>query len=277
MYDELTRLLEQDEGTWSVVVRDAVSGAVLLDHGGDRIMRTASVGKLILLAFVGSELAERPVLAHLQLDRRQLAPVSDSGIWQYLDIDTLSVAELARLIFLASDNLATNVLLDHFGLARVRAFRAGQGLKHTDLLDIVRDQRRDNDPETLSRGTAGELCAMMSRIGRGELVNAEVSQWLYDGLSLNMDLSMVPCPFGLDPLVRHDEQRDGKPAVANKTGTDPGVRADVGIVQTGTSRTAYAAICNYPPGPAADKAALRLMCSIGRAILDRDDSIPPRR
>lgn len=277
MYDELSRLLEQDEGTWSVVIRDAASGAVLLDHGGDRIMRTASIGKLILLAFIGHELTERPALARLQLDRRPLSPVADSGIWQYLDVDKLSIGELARLVFLASDNLATNVLLDYFGLARVRAYRAELGLAHTDLLDIVRELRRENDPETLSRGSAAELCGMMARIDRRELVNAEVSRWLYEGLSLNMDLGMVPYPFGLDPLVRHDEQGDGRPAVANKTGTDPGVRADVGIVRTGRLRVAYAAICNYTPGPAADKTALQLMRSIGRAIVDGTDSAPPDR
>lgn len=277
MYDELRRLLNQSEGTWSVVIRDTASGTVLFDYGGERIMHTASVGKLILLAFVSNELFEKPELAQLQLERTRLAPVADSGIWQYLDVDKLSVGELARLVFLASDNLATNVLLDHFGLARVRGFRAELGLEHTDLLDIVRDLRRDNDPQTLSRGTAAELCTMMYRIDRGELVNAEVSRWLYDGLSLNMDLGMVPYPFGLDPLVRHAEPRDGKPAVANKTGTDPGTRADVGIVRTGPARTAYAAICNYTPGPAADKAALRLMRSIGRLLLDHDDSAPRDR
>lgn len=266
--NNLRRALEQVPMAWSVVVEDAGTGIVLIDHESDRVLNTASIGKLILLAFVGNEMLKHPGVAEIRLDRRTAAPVRDSGIWQHLEVDALSIADIARLIFIGSDNLGANVLLDHFGLGPVRAFRAELGLKYTDLVDIVRDIRRPGDPEAPSHGTAKELCGLMARIARGNLVSPALARWLRDGLSLGMDLSTVPAPLGLDPLAHFVIDDTGTvPAVANKTGTDTGVRADAGIIRSGSRELAYAAICNYDAAGTKDVEVLELMHSIGRAIL----------
>lgn len=258
---------------WSVTIRDAGTGAVVFDFHGDRTLDSASIGKLILLARVGNELLNDPGLADIRLDRRAAAPVSDSGIWQHLAIDELSIADIARLVFIASDNLGTNVLLGHFPLQHVRAFRRQLGFTRTDLLDMVRDARHAADPATLSRGTAAELCACMTRIAHGELVSPALSSWLRDGLSLGMDLSMVPAPLGLDPLA-HSPVTGGRavPAVANKTGTDNGIRADVGIITLGSRELTYAALCNYDARAVSDVAALEIMHRIGHAMITGSDT-----
>jgi beta-lactamase class A len=251
---------------WGVVVRDVGSGAVLLDHRGDSVLDAASVGKLILLAYTGNALLADPALGERPLDRRTVAPVFDSGIWQHLSIDELPVSDIARLVFIGSDNLATNVLLNYFGIHRVRAFRTNLGLKHTDLLDVVRDHRRPGDPETLSRGTASELCRFMMDIARGELDGPGLSGWLREGLSLNVDLGMVPHPLGLDPLAHARGPGDRTfPAVANKTGTDRGVRADTGIITLASREVAYAALCNFDPDRTNEREVLALMHAVGKA------------
>lgn len=264
----LRRALEQTPMAWSVAFEDAQTGVVLFEHESGCILSTASIGKLILLAFTGNQMLEHPAVAETRLDRRAVAPVSDSGIWQHLEGDVLSIADISRLIFIGSDNLAANVLLDHFGLEAVRAFRTELGLVHTDLVDIVRDVRRPGDPEALSYGTATELCGLMARIARREFLRPALSTWLRHGLSLNMDLSMVPAPFGLDPLAHFVVGDNGaKPVVANKTGTDTGVRADAGIIRAGSRELAYAAVCNYDPTGTKDIEVLELMHSIGKQIL----------
>ncbi|MDZ7839753.1 MAG: serine hydrolase [Gammaproteobacteria bacterium] len=253
---------------WGVVVRDVGSGAVLLDHQGDSVLDAASVGKLILLACAGNALLDDPALGGHRLDRRTVPPVSDSGIWQHLSVDELPVSDIARLVFICSDNLATNVLLEHFRIDRVRAFRSRLGLNHTDLLDVVRDKRRPEDPETLSRGTAAELCRFMMAVARGELAGPGLSGWLRDGLSLNVDLSMVPHPLGLDPLARARRPGDRTiPGIANKTGTDRGVRADTGIITLGSRELAYAALCNFDTDRTSEPEVLALMHAVGRAAM----------
>lgn len=257
---------DQSSLDWSVVLHDARSGGALFEHGGDKVLRAASVGKLILLAFAGNELLRCPEDGEVHLDRRSVAPVADSGIWQHLSTDELPLADVVKLVFLASDNVATNVLLDHFGLERVRAFRSELGFIHTDLHDIVRDERGADDPGILSVACAGELCDVMARIAQDRLVNPELAGWLRRGLRLGMDLSMVPAPFGLDPLARPGGA--GQAAVANKTGTDIGIRADTGTITSGSNTIAYAAICNYDAGTADDAAVLASMHHIGEAIRD---------
>lgn len=259
--------LDQAPMEWSVLVRDVDSGDVLLDYQGGKVLDTASVGKLIMLAFVGNVLLENPASGAVRLDRRSVAPVSDSGIWRHLGIDQLGVADLARLVFLSSDNLATNVLLDHFGLDRIRAFRPALGLDQTDLFDIVRDNRQDWNPEALSRAPAVELCDFMTRIVQHRVVSPALSDWLWRGLSLCMDLTMVPGPLGLDPLA-HAVGGDVLPVVANKTGTDAGVRADAGIIRLGSRVFTYAAVCNYDENGTKDVEVLKLMHSIGEVIME---------
>lgn len=269
------RALEETSMQWSVVVQDARSGAVLIEHHGGRVLHTASIGKLLLLAFAGNALLKDPAMARMPLDRRTVAPVADSGIWQHLAVDVLPMADVAKLIFVASDNLAANVLLEHFQLEPVRAFRAKLGLVHTDLLDVVRDVRGRSDPEALSRAPAAELsdfmaCIVRDGIGGNDGVHPGLARWLRDGLSLSMDLSMVPSPLGLDPLAHAGAGH--APGAASKTGSDVGVRADTGIISLATCDVAYAALCNYEPSGTRDAEVTRLMHLIGEATLAECDA-----
>jgi beta-lactamase class A len=62
---------------------------------------------------------------------------------------------------------------------------------------------------------------------------------------------MVASAFGLDPLA-HAGGADRGITLWNKTGTDSGVRADVGAVRHGTGTVAYAVICNWRAEDRAD-------------------------
>ena len=70
----------------------------------------------------------------------------------------------------------------------------------------------------------------------------------------------------LDPLA-HGTEPDQGITLWNKTGTDPGVRADVGVVEIGDSSTSYAVICNWPGESAEDRSrVLRVMRATGEKI-----------
>ena len=89
----------------------------------------------------------------------------------------------------------------------------------------------------------------------------------------SVDLSLVASAFGLDPLAHGATATgiDGEaqpPAVELfvKTGTDVGVRADVGIVRTPRRTLVYAAIANWVPAPGAQDAVLASMRAIGEQV-----------
>lgn len=82
------------------------------------------------------------------------------------------------------------------------------------------------------------------------------------------DHSMVTSAFDQDPLA-HDEDPFG-PTVVNKTGTNLGVRADVGLVTANERTLAYAVIANWhedPPGRGRAE-VLSAMRALGSQVLE---------
>jgi beta-lactamase class A len=160
-----------------------------------------------------------------------------------MHVEELAVHDLCVLIASVSDNLATNALLKHVGLQRVHDLAESLGLEQTALLDYVRDHRGPDEPEALSIGSASELSLVMSQLARNELVSPTVSEQVNAWLATNVDLSMVASVFGLDPLAHAPSDRNF--IIRNKTGADPGVRADVGGLGRNAVWFNYAVIANW--------------------------------
>lgn len=249
---------------WSVCIRDA-AGRELAGHNADRPMKTASVGKLLLLAEVARQCAAGELSGATLLGRDPELLVADSGIWQHLAVERLSIEDLCVLIASVSDNLATNVLLKRVGLDRLRALAESLGLVHTALLDYVRDHRGPDDPATLSTGSASELSRLVGQLARKELISPAVSEQVNAWLATSVDLSMVAAAFGLDPLAHAPSDR--KFFVRNKTGADAGVSADVGTIGRSSVWLGYAVIANWDAtDPGLRDTALSGMHAIGMTM-----------
>lgn len=249
---------------WSVAV-ESLDGARIADVSSTRLLRTASVAKVFLLIDVADRIESGTLDPHLPLKRTPEARVMDSGIWQHLETDTLPLADVARLVGIASDNWATNVLLDLVGLDDVRRQSETYAPGGSRLLDRVRDQRGVGHPETLSVGCAADWVAIFAGIDGGKIVSPDVSSRVRHWLGGGLDLSMVASAFGLDPLSHLQPDRGF--AVWNKTGTDAGVRADIGVVEGPSGAFAYAVVCNWDAesdGPR--DSVLRAMRDIGGVL-----------
>ena len=251
---------------WSVSIVDLGSGEVLASHDPDHLLSTASVGKVFALIELAEQLNSGALHAGQPLDRRTVTPVADSGLWQHLSTDVLPLADVAQLVGAVSDNLATNVLIDLLGIDAIRARAAQWAPGGSDLVDVVRGLRGSDDPPHLSLGCAHDHVTILSRLWAQRTepgsVGAHVLHWLAPGT----DLSMVASAWHQDPLS-HAEEYTG-PLVTNKTGTNLGVRADVGVVDSGGRATAYAVIANWtenPPGTGRDD-VMRALRAIGDAL-----------
>ncbi|WP_404380925.1 class A beta-lactamase-related serine hydrolase [Knoellia locipacati] len=251
---------------WSVSVVDLGSGEVLASHAPDRLLSTASVGKVFVLVELAERLRSGELAPDQPLDRRAVAPVADSGLWQHLMTDVLPLVDVARLVGAVSDNLATNVLIDLLGLDAVRA-RAGEWApRGSDLVDVVRGLRGPDDPPHLSLGCAADLVDVLARLWTERSTSGSVGETVLGWLAPGMDLSMVASAWHQDPLS-HAEEPAG-PVIVNKTGTNLGVRADVGVVDSGGRATAYAVLANWtedPPGNGRDE-VMRALRGIGDAV-----------
>jgi beta-lactamase class A len=258
---------------WSVTICDAGSGSQLFAHGPDTVLPTASVGKVLLLVETARQLESGELEASLALERTAEDGVQDSGIWQFMAADRLGAADLALLVGILSDNLATNVLLRRVGLEQVRRTADRLGLRAVRLHDKVRDRRGPTDPATLSEGSASEWVDLLARLSAGTVVSAGVSHRVLSWLQSGADLSMVAQPFGLDPLAHATGDRGLR--LWHKTGTDDGTRADVGLLAGPDATVAYAAIARWDPtGPDRRMAVLAAMHAVGRAVLEAAGSAP---
>ncbi|GLY93270.1 serine hydrolase [Actinoplanes sp. NBRC 103695] len=222
--------------TWSI----AVTGRAEAAHDPGRRLSTASIGKILLLAETARQIAEESLDPGEVLRRDPAIAVADSGLWQHLAVDALPLADVAVLIAGVSDNYATNVLLQRIGVDAVRTLAASLGLRQTALNRMVRNVRVPGDGTKLSTGSARELAALMHRVARGKLISAAVSERLDAWLAVNTDLSMVAAGLHLDPLAHVGDR------LRNKTGTDDGIRADVGYLR-GERPLAYAVLANWDP------------------------------
>lgn len=249
---------------WSLDLRAVESGERIFEHDSHRLLRTASVAKVYLLIEVASMIASGELDPGWPLDRRAVEPVADSGLWQHLSADTLRLIDVARLVGAMSDNLGTNVLLDLVGLEAVQARARSLAGDGSTLNDYVRDSRLPSDPQALSEGSAADWASLFVQLKNGLIGSVEESALVMDWLAPGADLSMVASAYGLDPLS-HAHAVDRGVAVWNKTGTDIGVRADVGVVGLGSGSVAYAVICNWDPQirPDPRDEVLRTMRRIG--------------
>lgn len=248
---------------WSVRVREGASGEVVAEHGPAVRRRTASVAKVLLLLEVASRIEEGSLSPATLLPRESAPPVADSGLWQHLTATELSVADAATLVGSVSDNLATNVLLREVGLDAVARRARGLGVVDAALHDYVRAERTPDLPPTLSEGTAGEWCDIMLSLHARTLTSPAVCARVMDWLSVGVDHSMVAGALHLDPLS-HGVDPGSALRVWSKTGTDDGVRADVGVMTKGAAAVGYAVICTWDPeGPVRVADVLSAMRDIG--------------
>lgn len=246
---------------------DLQTGLTILSIDDRIVLPTASIGKVLLLIEVAARITARDFSGYGVLDKPARDAAAGSGLWQHLQAPALPVADLAAFVGATSDNLATNVLLNQVGLKAVRARTESLGLARTALLDLVRDVRGPDDAPQLSVGSTAELAWLFSALFRSQIVDHVTSQRVLGWLSLNADLSMVASAFGLDPL-EHRTAEHGIQLV-NKTGTDAGVRSDVGLLRGSRTGVAYAVTVQFADsGLATRLRVLEAMRTVGYELLE---------
>ena len=207
------------------------------EHRADEVFPLASVGKLLLLATLARGFAQGDLDPEEPLILQDEDYCSGSGLLLKLSPRRWTLSELALLTAAVSDNTATNALLRRVGLDRVDQDARRSGLKHTRILDRIREPRLPEHPPTFAVGTARELAELAAQ-------DNQVLMWM----AACTDRSLVAA------AIPHDPEDSSVPEVpvpglwvANKTGTDVGVRCDVGVVR-GTRQVCYAVLTRCAPG-----------------------------
>ncbi|MFC0865697.1 serine hydrolase [Sphaerimonospora cavernae] len=257
-------------GTLAVCVSEVGGTGRVAGVNEDVELPLASTGKLLLLAAVARGVTDGELDPDEPLDLLEDDYAAGSGLLTALSARRWTIADLTLLTASVSDNTATNALLRRLGPDRVDAVAGALGLSRTRIHDRIREPRLPEHPPTFATGTARELAALAHSLagslagspGAGESWHRLMIGWM----AHNTDRSLVPA------LLPHDAEDRRIPAgampypmvwVANKTGTDTGTRADVGVL-VGARRTGYAVLAHGRAG--SEHALVRAIRQAGLAI-----------
>jgi beta-lactamase class A len=206
-----------------------------------------------------------------------------TGLAAMRDPVRMSVRDLLYLMLAVSDNAACDVLYDRVGAEAVDGVVAALGLRSTVIRGCCRDLTRSMvedtgaadaaelfarlrepgaldglavlEPERTSRSTPREMTRLLAAVWRDEAASQESCAELRRLMGLQV------WPHRLSAGFPDDEVR-----VSGKTGTLPGLRIEVGVVETGDGRRTAVAVftrsasgrLNLPQADAAIGTAARL-------------------
>ena len=227
--DELLKKIvevgRERRGTVGVAARRLDSGEeVRFEAEGE--YPTASVIKLPILV----ALYRKTLEGKLSLDERMTPKaehyMTGTGVLNDLSRDiALSLRDIARLMIVVSDNVATNLIIDLVGRAYINEAMQDYGLKDTSVrqrLDYV--SKAWPDFKRVATSSPSDLVLLLSKLYRREILSPEACEEVVENLKRNQYQEMLP---------RHlPVERQRVLWVADKPGMIWDVRADAGLVAT---------------------------------------------
>lgn len=214
---KIASIINESQGNVAVAVKN-LSTDLEISFNEELIFPSASTIKLVIL----SELLRQCKLGKFNIEDKikiteELLTGGD-GILKELEIGhTFSLKELATLMIIVSDNMATNILIDLLGMDNINDTAIQLGLKQTVL------QRKMMDFATKALGKDNFTCAKdMSHI----------LELIYNGKAIDNESSKVMLDMILRQQVngRLDLYIPEEIKIAHKTGNLDNLEHDVGIV-----------------------------------------------
>ncbi len=229
---EIEQLLSGVNGTFGLYIEDLSSGEIF-KHNPEHVFPAASVIKIPMLALLLRDVAEGRVEWEKPHPITPSNRVGGTGILCELDeYYQPTVATMAKLMIVLSDNTATNEIMDIIGLDRFAAFCEEMGLNQTRLMRKMLDFEaiRQGKNNYISAQDAGNL---LSRIAKGTFVSPEISQTIISIMEKQQCRNKLPALLPAVPSwASEEDRRNLKPntvLVANKTGDLTNIQHDVGI------------------------------------------------
>jgi beta-lactamase class A len=248
--------------------------AIDLDSGAevaveaDVSMPLASVFKVALATAVwrAADRGELDLTETVEIGARSPGP---TGLGAMLDGARLSVRDLGYLALALSDNGAADLLLDRVGFAEIEAVHQQLGMTHTHARHACRDfgatlvqdtgaadagaaiaaleaspalldRLRVRDPERTNGGPARDQTRLLSALWGDTAASAPSCAAIRRLMGLQVWPHRLAAGFP-----------DAGMTVAGKTGTLPGVRNEIGVVEGPTGHTIAIAVLTLSPSPAA--------------------------
>jgi len=224
----IRRIAGSFSGVLGVAATNIKTGEQIV-HNADIVFPTASMVKIGILL----ELFRQREAGILELDDMRTITKRDkvggSGLIENMSAQVeMPLYNIAVLMNAISDNTATNVLIDHLGIASINRAMQDAGMTKT----VLRAKIAFTSPGKIASppfavGTPRDFMTLMVNLHAGRLLNAKNTADMLAIMKIqknmgNLTRYMLFNPYG----------KDDKSWVASKTGSVTGVRNETGLVST---------------------------------------------
>lgn len=217
MEKSIIERLKEQSGHVGFYYRNMVTGEEMAYQSGEQFL-AASVIKLPMFMCISKWASEGKCSMEDRITVKEKDKMPICGALTLIsgeyDVD---IRSLCNLMISISDNTATNILINHFGIEAYKEEFERIGLKKTELNRLL------FDPEASKRGIQNyivpeEIGMLLEKVYRRTFVNEQVSKDIEDTLMLQQ-INHKICGVICDEVP-----------VAHKTGEDDNLTNDVGIV-----------------------------------------------
>ena len=212
------------------VYADDLRGHVV-ERGADEPFESASTIKIFVLGCLYDRAEQGKASLDEVLTYEDRHFVDGSGMIRSLDPGAkLRAGDVATLMIICSDNIATNMLIDYLGLDTINAFIRSIGCGATTL---HRRLASDNWGEPLGTITPRDMGRFFALLARGELVSPAASAAMRAILRQQHYNAMLT--GNLPPYYTDAEESGADPDLiytASKSGSMDACRNDGGLVHT---------------------------------------------
>lgn len=186
----------------------------------------ASCIKIFILVELFNQIKNDKINRNVELTYLDKHYVNGSGVIQYLSKGIkLPILDIATLMMIISDNVATNMLIDFLGIENINKTIENIGCKDTKLYSKFKSV----EDEVFSETTAYDYYLIWKKLNNYELFDKEITQEIIDIIKNQKYQEMVG--DGIDNIYKEVDD----PVVnymVTKSGKYQSVRNDGGIVST---------------------------------------------
>ena len=239
LQEAATEIEQTVRGRLAFCLHDLKTGQ-MTSHRADETVATASTYKLPLL-FHCALLVEEGRLSWSQpFELQERLKSRGTGVLKDLTAGTvLTLHDVCHLMIALSDNTGADMLVDHLGIEAVNQSLRDLGCSVTRLeTQNLPAEAGNRPPFAAGITTPREMGGLLRDLAQHRLAGPESTRKMLHMLSAQQDRSMIPrC---LPPGWQY----------AGKTGSNPDLRADVGLVTSLAGRCcALAMFCQHPETP----------------------------
>lgn len=214
------------DGKMGLYIDDLQGNVIAMNP--DEPYETASTIKVYILAALFDAVEQGKASLKDMLTCEERFWIDGSGILGSLEVGTvLSVKNVATLMIIVSDNIATNMLIDYLGIDNINHCIARLGCKDTKLHNVLDFEKY----RQLGTTTPRDYASMFIRIQNRTLISPEASRQMWDILRQQHYNSMLvkSLPQYYVDADNYDEQLFW---FASKSGSMNACRNDGGIITT---------------------------------------------